>query len=52
MNSEAPLRAAWRDDFYRVIFESDTPFGKAFDIVIAADVASLCWTWGLKPEMN
>lgn len=27
-------RAAWRDNLYRVIFESDTPAGKLFDIVL------------------
>ena len=31
-------RAAWRDTLYRVIFEADTPLGKAFDIALVISI--------------
>jgi len=34
MSDSTPERAAWRDALYRIIFESDTPPGKAFDLVL------------------
>jgi voltage-gated potassium channel len=34
MSDSTPKRAAWRDAIYRIIFESDTPPGKAFDLVL------------------
>jgi voltage-gated potassium channel len=36
MASSNPARAWWRDTLYRIIFEADTPSGKAFDIVLVA----------------
>ncbi len=38
MASPAPSRAAWRDTLYRIIFEADTPLGKAFDIVLVISI--------------
>lgn len=34
MDISAKPRAAWRDTLYRIIFEADTPAGKAFDIIL------------------
>lgn len=44
MSSDAPnappearpptQRASWRDELYRIIFEADTPAGRAFDVVL------------------
>ena len=34
MSDYAAARAAWRDALYRIIFESDTPQGKVFDLVL------------------
>lgn len=34
--SETDDRAAWRERLYVIIFESDTPAGKAFDVVLIA----------------
>lgn len=31
-----PARAAWRDKLYQIIFEADTPAGKAFDVLLIA----------------
>lgn len=36
MAEEAQPRAPWRDKVERIIFESDTPAGKAFDVVLFA----------------
>lgn len=53
-------RAAWRDSLYRIIFEADTPAGKAFDIVLVIaiilsvlavmlnSVASIHAKWGIQ----
>jgi voltage-gated potassium channel len=38
MSDNTAARAAWRDTLYRIIFESDTPLGKAFDIVLIASI--------------
>jgi len=34
MSAPVGQRAAWRDTLYRVIFEHDSPAGKAFDVVL------------------
>ncbi|HRU23507.1 MAG TPA: ion transporter, partial [Candidatus Latescibacteria bacterium] len=31
---EPRRRAPWRDKWYRIIFESDTPAGRLFDVVL------------------
>jgi voltage-gated potassium channel len=38
MSSYVPVRAVWRDDLYRIIFEADTPLGKLFDIVLVISI--------------
>lgn len=38
MTDNVSSRAAWRDQVYRVIFEADTPMGKAFDIVLVISI--------------
>jgi voltage-gated potassium channel len=38
MTNETQQRAAWRDTVYRVIFEADTPPGKAFDIALVISI--------------
>jgi voltage-gated potassium channel len=38
MPDTAHPRAAWRDTLYRIIFEADTPPGKAFDIVLVISI--------------
>ncbi len=34
MSSEEPRRRSWRERWYEVIFEADTPAGKLFDVVL------------------
>ena len=34
MTQANPSRAAWRDRWYDIIFEADTPAGKAFDVLL------------------
>jgi voltage-gated potassium channel len=34
MSDTTAARATWRDTLYRIIFEADTPQGKAFDLVL------------------
>jgi voltage-gated potassium channel len=42
-SSQAPSRAPWRDRWYRIVFEHDTPAGRTFDVwlimLILASVA-------------
>jgi voltage-gated potassium channel len=38
MPDTATNRAAWRNTLYRIIFEADTPAGKAFDIVLVVSI--------------
>lgn len=38
MPDSASSRAAWRDALYRIIFEADTPLGKAFDIALVVSI--------------
>jgi voltage-gated potassium channel len=38
MSHSKPARALWRDTLYRIIFEADTPLGKAFDIVLVISI--------------
>lgn len=38
MHNSANGRAAWRDKVYRIIFEADTPLGKAFDIALVISI--------------
>jgi voltage-gated potassium channel len=38
MSDSANSRAAWRDTLYRIIFEADTPLGKAFDIALVVSI--------------
>lgn len=38
MTDNVSSRAAWRDQVYRVIFEADTPMGKAFDIILVISI--------------
>jgi voltage-gated potassium channel len=38
MSDPVPGRAAWRDTLYRIIFEADTPMGKAFDIALVVSI--------------
>lgn len=38
MPDSSPGRAAWRDALYRIIFEADTPLGKAFDIALVVSI--------------
>jgi voltage-gated potassium channel len=38
MSGSKPARALWRDALYRIIFEADTPPGKAFDIVLVISI--------------
>lgn len=58
MSEPVPGRAVWRDTLYRIIFEADTPLGKAFDIALVVfivlsvlavmldSVASIHQQWG------
>ena len=45
MNTEVAV-GPWREEIYQVIFEADTPWGKAFDVAllwaILASVATIC----------
>lgn len=34
MQQDSKARAAWRDDLHRIIFEADTPGGRAFDVAL------------------
>jgi voltage-gated potassium channel len=38
MPGSNPNRAGWRNTLYRIIFEADTPAGKAFDIALVASI--------------
>jgi voltage-gated potassium channel len=38
MTDESKPRAAWRNTLYRIIFEADTPPGKAFDIALVLSI--------------
>jgi voltage-gated potassium channel len=38
MPGSNPDRAGWRNTLYRIIFEADTPAGKAFDIALVASI--------------
>ena len=38
MPSSVTGRAVWRDTLYKIIFEADTPLGKAFDIVLVFSI--------------
>jgi voltage-gated potassium channel len=38
MSDAASSRAKWRDALYRIIFEADTPLGKAFDIALVGSI--------------
>ena len=38
MSDSLSGRAAWRNTLYRIIFEADTPAGKAFDIVLVVSI--------------
>jgi voltage-gated potassium channel len=40
MPDSASSRAAWRNTLYRIIFEADTPAGKAFDIVLVVSIVA------------